>query len=82
MQKRSFHVRAVWDEEAKVFYAESDIAGLHIEADTIDEFESLMLELAPELIASNHLEAMDIAHRPLKDWLPAILWERPAAAQH
>ena len=54
MQKRSFFVRARWDAEAKVFYSESDIDGLHIEADTVEEFEPIMLQLAPELIAANH----------------------------
>ena len=27
----NFFVKAVWDEEAKVFYSDSDIVGLHIE---------------------------------------------------
>jgi hypothetical protein len=78
--KRSFFVRACWDGEAKVFYAESDIDGLHIESATIDEFEALMLDLAPELILSNHYYAADLADRPLKDLVPAILWQRPSLA--
>lgn len=52
--KRTFYVRAVWDEEAQVFYSESDISGLHIEAATLDEFEAVMSEFAEELIAANH----------------------------
>ena len=52
--KHTFRVKAVWDAEAGVFYAESDIEGLHIEAATLDEFESIMLEVAPELIMVNH----------------------------
>ena len=34
----NFFVKAVWDEEAKVFYSDSDIVGLHIEAETIEGF--------------------------------------------
>ena len=30
--KRTFRVKAVWDVAAKVFYSQSDIEGLHIEA--------------------------------------------------
>jgi hypothetical protein len=47
-------VRAVWDEDAGVFYSESDISGLHIEAETIEAFQDVLFELAPELIIANH----------------------------
>ncbi len=30
--KRTFTVKAIWDNEAQVFYAQSDIEGLYIEA--------------------------------------------------
>ena len=76
--KRMFFVRAVWDEEAGVFYSESDIFGLHIEAATVDEFESVLNEVAVDLIISNHYSAQDIATKPMKDLVPAILWQRPA----
>ena len=52
---------ALWDEEAQVYYCESDIEGLHIEAETIDEFQSLIGEYAPDLILSNHLRARGLA---------------------
>ena len=52
MQK-SYYVKALWDPEAKVWYSESDIAGLVIEAYTLGEFEKLMMELAPEMLAEN-----------------------------
>lgn len=52
--KRSFFVRAIWDDEAKVFYSESDIDGLHIEAPTIDVFEEVVLDVAADMIAANH----------------------------
>ena len=52
--KRTFTVKAVWDDEAQVFYAQSDIEGLHIEAVSLDEFEAIIIEEAPELIMASH----------------------------
>ena len=52
--QRTFRVRPVWDSEAGVFVSDSDIIGLHVEAATVDEFESLVLEFAPELVLANH----------------------------
>jgi hypothetical protein len=46
-------VRAIWDPEASVWISETDIPGLVIEANTLAEFESLMDELAPEMLALN-----------------------------
>ncbi len=48
--ERTFTVKAIRDNEAQVFYAQSDIEGLHIEAASLDEFEEIMLDAAPELI--------------------------------
>ena len=59
--KRTFFVAARWDSEANVYYSDSDIHGLHIEASNLDEFESLVIELAPDLIIENHLSAEDLA---------------------
>ena len=81
MVKRAFSVRAIWDDEAGVFYADSDIVGLHIEATTIEAFEALLFELGPELIVANHISAPDLANTPLTDLIPAILWERPVQGQ-
>ena len=53
--KRSYYVKALWDDEARVFWSESDIKGLHIEAGTLEEFGNLVGELAPNLIFDNHL---------------------------
>ena len=58
MARRSFSVRALWDEEAKVFYSQSDIIGLHIETRTIDEFEAVLADVAYCLIAANHPDAL------------------------
>ena len=51
--KSSYYVRAVWDSEASVWISETDIPGLVIEANTLSEFESLMVELAPEMLHAN-----------------------------
>lgn len=77
--KKSFYVRALWDEEVKRFYSESDILGLHIETDTIEEFEEVMKDVAAELVFSNHYSPQEIASTPPQDLTPIILWERPAA---
>ena len=52
MQK-SYYIKALWDPEAEVWYSESDIPGLVIEAYTLGEFEKLMMQLAPEMLAEN-----------------------------
>jgi len=50
---QSFKVTAVWDHEAKVFTSSSTIPGLVVEADTFEEFVSLVEALAPEMLAAN-----------------------------
>ena len=54
-QKRAFTVKAVWDEETRVFCSESDVQGLHIEAETIEEFEEIIRDVVGELIVANHI---------------------------
>ena len=54
MARENFIIYAKWDEKAKVFYSESNIIGLHIEADTLQEFEQILLREAPSLILTNH----------------------------
>ena len=51
--KSSYYVKALWDPEAAVWTSESDIPGLVIEANTLTEFEVLIWELAPEMLATN-----------------------------
>jgi Domain of unknown function (DUF1902) len=75
--KRTFYVRAVWDEEIKKYYTESDIIGLHIETKTLDEFEEVMNDVAAELIINNHMNASDLASNSIRDLLPTIIWQRP-----
>ena len=76
-QKRAFTVKAVWDEETRVFYSESDIEGLHIEAETIEEFEKVLQDVAGELIVANHISSDELVHKPISELIPAVLWERP-----
>ncbi|MCI5073489.1 DUF1902 domain-containing protein [Oricola sp.] len=75
--KRTFSVTARWDEEAKVFYSESDIVGLHIEAKTIAEFEEIMRDTAAELVIANHMTVPELASLPIKDLVPTIVWQPP-----
>jgi hypothetical protein len=48
-----FPISAIWDPTALVYYSDSGITGLHIEAPTVEEFYALADELAPELIRAN-----------------------------
>lgn len=74
---KQFFVKAEWDAEAGVWYtAETDIPGLVIEAQTVEEFGRLVMELAPEMIELNvhHLDSAPdrgypisvIAHQEMK----------------
>ena len=80
MAKRMFKVTAIWDEEAKVFYSQSDIIGLHIESATLDDFEIVMMDVAPGLVIANHFSKPELETTPLEDLVPAILWQRPDQA--
>ncbi len=75
--KRNFYVRALWDEDAKRWYSESDIHGLAIETDTLDEFEEVLGDVAADLVFANHYSKEDLSSLSLKELLPAIVWERP-----
>lgn len=81
MARRTYFVKALWDSEAKVYYSDSNIEGLHIEAETLDEFEAVIMEAAIELIVENHLSATDLAEKSIKELVPAIVWQRPAAME-
>lgn len=77
---KHYFVRAVWDDDAKTYYTESDILGLHIETPSLDEFERLVFELGPEMIMSNHVTAEELAQKPLRELVPTIVYQRPLAA--
>ena len=51
--KKIYHIEAQWDPEAQVWVSHSDVPGLVIETATLAEFEALVYELAPEVIADN-----------------------------
>lgn len=78
MMKRVFKIEAIWDEEAGVFFSKSDIEGLHIEAENIEEFLDIMMDVAPELIVANHFHNIQ-DELPLEAILPAILFEQSQA---
>lgn len=50
---RNFYVKAVWDAEASVWTSETDVPGLVIEAETLEEFERSIVELVPEMLSAN-----------------------------
>lgn len=75
--KRKYTVTPVWDVEAQVFYSRSGIRGLHIEAETLDEFASLTVDLAPDLIVENHLSSEEVNTTPLRDLVPSIVFRHP-----
>ncbi len=77
--KKIFRVRALWDEEAQRFYSDSDIRGLHIETDTLDEFEAVLADVAAELVLANHYSPEELAATPLEQLTPIIVWERPGS---
>ena len=67
-----FWVRAVPDHD--VIRSESNIIGLHIEADTMDQFHEAVLYVAPELIIANHLGGSAVAGRHEEDFLVSPPW--------
>jgi Domain of unknown function (DUF1902) len=77
MKNLTFYVKAIWDAEAGVYYSESDIVGLHIEAETLDEFEKAIAEFGPQLIVENHMTKRDLAQRSIMDMIPSILFRTP-----
>ena len=76
MKKRGFFVKAIWDENAGVFYSESDIVGLHIEAKTLEEFEEIMEENAADLVVANHIKPQEIEKSKIADLIPTVFWGR------
>ncbi len=60
--RKTYHVDALWDSEAKVWVSKSDVPGLVIETATLAEFEALIRDLAPDLIATN--EGLRLAGLP------------------
>ena len=80
MTKLTFTVKAVWDEDLKIFFSESDIIGLHIEAKTLEEFKRAMHENVHELIVANHIKPRDFVEKRISDLIPTIFWEQGTLA--
>ncbi len=78
-QQKEFYVNAVWDDEAKVFYSKSNIKGLHIEADTVEEFGDLVKEFAPELVIENHFSNKTLKETSFRDLITPIFFRLPPA---
>jgi Domain of unknown function (DUF1902) len=53
LMKQNFKVTAIWDSEAEVFTSTSNIPGLVVEAETFEEFVSLVEVLAPAMLEAN-----------------------------
>lgn len=77
MSGNTYYVKACWDENENVFFSESDITGLHIEAETLEDFEEIFHSVAVDLIIQNHIKPEQLANIPLRDLIPSILWHRP-----
>lgn len=77
MKTLEFYVKAVWDADAGVYYSESDIIGLHVEAASLEEFEAAAAELGPQLIVENHISKRDLAQRSLSELIPWIKFRAP-----
>ena len=81
MAGRIFRVNALWDAEAQVYYSESDIEGLYIEGATLEEFEAVLLDVAPELIATNYSLPPTADTQTIKDLIPTIVLDRGGVKQ-
>lgn len=79
-QEHTYTVEAIWDPQASVWTSRSDIKGLVIETETLDEFEEMVLALGPEMIRDNHLAPAGLSDEKAADLMPTIVWRRPAEA--
>ncbi len=80
MAKREYVVVAGWDAEAEVWIVESsDIPGLCIEAQTLDEFREVVEDVAVELLEAN-TDIADASAVPVFVKLPASAEVNPATA--
>lgn len=65
MTSRLILVRALWDDDARVWVASSeDVAGLVTEADTLELLREKILVIIPELLAENGVVS-DFAEIPV-----------------
>ena len=73
--RKVFTIKAVWDDDAGVYFSDSDISGLHIEAESLDEFESEMFEVAADLIFANHMTDEEYNSASARERIPAIVYK-------
>jgi hypothetical protein len=50
---KEYYLQAIWDPEAKVYYSKTNVPGLVVEAETLDDFIAIANELTPELLRAN-----------------------------
>jgi hypothetical protein len=77
--RKVYTVEAVWDAEAGVYFSDSDISGLHIEAKNLEEFEREVFKLAPDLIEANHMTDAGVHSDRAKDRIPALVYRAMVA---
>ena len=53
MENMEYKVKLIWDSEARVWYTQTDIPGLCLEAETFDELVEETLLAAPEMLEFN-----------------------------
>lgn len=84
-RKMIFKVQFIWDEDAEVFYTESDIKGLNLEDTSLERLQEATEEIAPELIMRNHISADDLQSFDIKDLIPSIHYhpcQHPKLSSH
>ncbi len=45
-------VEAIWEEDGGYYRSKSNVPGLHIEAQSLTQFEDTMLDVLPDLLAA------------------------------
>jgi hypothetical protein len=48
-------VKAIWEDNGAYYRSESNVPGLHIEAESLTQFEDVMLDVLPDLLANYDL---------------------------
>jgi hypothetical protein len=49
----NYYVKALWDDEASLYYSETNVPGLNIEAETLHDFIAIAEELTPQMLEAN-----------------------------
>lgn len=80
--KCTFFDRAVWDDEVNVWYSETDIEGLIINAKDLNEFEEVMNEFAGDRVLENHWRRGQVPEEMINKTVPIILSQGPNLTSH